>query len=38
MRRREQVEHTEDWEMIESLSLWLKQHEYELPRPVEVRG
>ncbi len=34
MSRRQQVEHTEDWERIESLSRWPEQREYELVRPI----
>lgn len=38
MSRREQVEHTEDWQTIESLVRWPEQREYELLRPVVVFG
>ena len=38
MSRRVQVEHTEDWQTIESLVRWPEQREYELLRPVVVFG
>lgn len=38
MSRREQVEHTEDWQTIESLAPWPEQREYELLRPIVVWG
>ncbi len=38
MSRREQVEHTEDWQTIESLVRWPEQYEYELLRPIVVFG
>lgn len=38
MSRREQVEHTEDWQIVESLSRWPEQREYELLRPIVVFG
>ncbi|CAN5164016.1 hypothetical protein BH20ACT11_BH20ACT11_07350 [soil metagenome] len=38
MSGREQVEHTEDWQTIESLSRWPEQRAYELLRPIVVHG
>lgn len=38
MRRREQVQHTEDWKTIEALSPWPEQREYELLRSIVVWG
>lgn len=38
MSRRQRVEHTEEWTLIEPLLPWHEQREYELLRPIVVFG
>ena len=38
MRKRQRVEHTEEWTLIEPLLPWHEQREYELLRPIVVFG
>ena len=37
-RRRERVEHTDEWGQLELLLKWPEQREYELIRPIVVFG
>jgi hypothetical protein len=38
MSKRQRVEHTEEWALVEPLLGWREQREYELLRPIVVFG